>query len=67
MNVKEMVHELIMALMLGVAGFGVSQIQSVNTSIGELNTKMSVMIERVAFQTQSIHDHEERLRRLEKK
>lgn len=65
MKFREFIHEALLALMVGVAGYGASQLNSATTSINELNKNMGVVVEKLTYQSESLKDHENRIRILE--
>ena len=65
MTFEHFVDKIMWGLMISIAGYGASQIQSATSSINELNSKMSVMIEKIAYQSKNVEDHELRIRALE--
>jgi cell division protein FtsL len=67
MKLDEVLHRIFWGLMSGVAIYAATQMREMQVSISELNTKMSIYIERSEGLRKVVEDHEHRLRILEKK
>lgn len=64
-NMKEAFHELLLSLMVGIAGYGANQLQNATISINDLNKSMVSVVEKLTYQSESLKDHESRLRLME--
>lgn len=58
-KIHENINHLLLALIIGAAGLGVSAVQDMARSVEQLNVKMGQVIE-------TIRDHEIRIRTIEK-
>lgn len=65
MTAKEVIDRIGFAIMVGVAGIGVSEIKSMGASIADLNVKMAIVVTRMTAQDKRDEDHERRLETLE--
>lgn len=65
MNVSQFFDRLLWGLLVAVAAYCSSQIQSVTMSINRLNENMAIVLTTMTNQKESILDHEKRIRALE--
>lgn len=65
MSFEKFLDRAIWTIMVGVAAYGATQLQSNTVAVGQLNEKLAVVISQMGMQTKSIEDHEARLRVLE--
>lgn len=64
-KVSTLIDKALMGLLVSVAGFVASEIQSASRSISELNEKVAVIITQLSGSVETIKDHENRIRNLE--
>jgi hypothetical protein len=67
MNFDHFIDKVLWAMMIAIGGYGASKIEAATSSINDLNSKMSVIIEKIAYQSKYVEDHESRIRNLERK
>lgn len=59
-------ENFLLSLLITVAGFIANYLRDITQSIEMLNKQMMVVLERVTLVGETLRDHEDRIRRLEK-
>lgn len=67
MGFGQFIDKLLWTAIVCIAAYGASQLQSASSSIAQLNEKMAVVVTKLSTQTDTLQDHEKRLRDLELK
>lgn len=63
----DFVDRIFWALLVGVAGFGVRQMQSLSHSVAELNVNVAVIMSQIPIQKERIDRIENKIERLEER